>query len=70
MARSEPEVYPMALFCQLTVSDIENSLAWYDALDFTRIYEMPVMSHDRYRKYADIMLVTDEWDEASSAESE
>ncbi|WP_332898472.1 VOC family protein [Haladaptatus sp. CMSO5] len=60
MAPTDTEAYPMPLFCQLAVSDIEGSLAWYDALGFTTIYAMPVMSHVRYRKYADIMLVADE----------
>ena len=50
------EIYPMPLFPRLTVSDIEESTEWYEALGFDVIYSMPVMAHVRYRKYADVML--------------
>lgn len=56
---SDPEIYPMALFPQLAVSDVEASTAWYRALGFEVAYEMPVMTHVRYRKHADVMLVAD-----------
>lgn len=59
MEQGDPEIYPMPLFCQLAVSDVEASTAWYEAIGFSTIYAMPVMSHVRYRKYADIMLVAD-----------
>jgi predicted lactoylglutathione lyase len=58
--QTDHEIYPMPLFPQLTVSDIEESTEWYQALGFEVIYSMPVMTHIRYRKYADVMLVTDQ----------
>ncbi|KTG10352.1 hypothetical protein AUR64_12335 [Haloprofundus marisrubri] len=57
---TDHEIYPMPLFCQLAVSDLDSSTAWYEALGFAEIYSMPAMAHLRYRKYADVMLVTDE----------
>lgn len=57
---TDHEIYPMPLFCQLTVSDLDASTAWYEALGFDEIYSMSAMAHLRYRKYADVMLVTDE----------
>lgn len=60
MVQGDPEIYPMPLFCQLVAADVDSSTAWYEAIGFTTLYVMPVMSHVRYRKYADIMLVADE----------
>ncbi|SFL15443.1 Glyoxalase-like domain-containing protein [Halogranum rubrum] len=56
---SDHEFYPMPLFVQLTVSDLPTSVAWYRDLGFDAVYEMPTMAHLRYRKYADVLLVTD-----------
>ncbi|MGA9399225.1 VOC family protein [Haladaptatus sp.] len=69
MSNSDHEIYPMPLFPQLTVSNVEESTAWYETLGFEVIYSMPVMSHVRYRKYADIMLVAerDNGDEESAS---
>lgn len=59
MSTDDPEIYPMPLFPQLTVSDTAASTEWYRAIGFDVIYSMPVMVHLRYRKYADVMLVAD-----------
>lgn len=56
---SDHEIYPMPLFPQLAVSDLEESTEWYRALGFDVVFSMPVMAHVRYRKYADLMLVAD-----------
>jgi len=56
---SDHDIYPMPLFPQLTVSSVEKSTAWYEALGFDVVYSMPAMAHVRYRKYADVMLVSD-----------
>ncbi|KZN24102.1 hypothetical protein A4G99_06515 [Haladaptatus sp. R4] len=72
MSNSDHDIYPMPLFPQLTVSNVEESTAWYETLGFEVIYSMPVMSHVRYRKYADIMLVAerDDGDEESGSWNE
>ncbi|WP_198665624.1 VOC family protein [Haloprofundus halophilus] len=57
---TDREIYPMPLFCQLAVTDLDASTRWYEALGFDVVYSMPVMAHVRYRKYADVMLVADE----------
>ncbi|WP_410766527.1 VOC family protein [Haloferax sp. DFSO60] len=54
---SDHEIYPMPLFVQLEVADIEASVGWYRELRFDVIYEMPTMAHVRREQYADIMLV-------------
>lgn len=54
------DVYPMPLFPRLTVSDVEASTEWYRSLGFEVVYEMPVMAHVRYRRYADVMLIAEE----------
>lgn len=53
------EVYPMPLFVRLTVTDLAASVDWYRELGFDVVYEMPAMAHVRYRKYADVMLVSE-----------
>ena len=53
---TDPDVYPMPLFVRLTVSDLDESTAWYRVLGFDVVYSMPVMAHVRYREYADVML--------------
>lgn len=58
----ETDVYPMPLFVRLTVEDVAASVAWYRALGFDVVYETPVMAHVRYRRYADVMLVTSQAD--------
>ncbi len=59
MSDDDHEIYPMPLFPQLTVSNLKQSTAWYETLGFDVIYSMPLMTHIRYRKYADIMLVAE-----------
>ncbi|ODR82834.1 hypothetical protein BG842_19815 [Haladaptatus sp. W1] len=66
---SDHDIYPMPLFPQLTVSNVEESTAWYEALGFDVIYSMPVMAHVRYRKYADVMLVADRSEGDADAET-
>ncbi len=66
---SDHDIYPMPLFPQLTVSDIEKSTAWYEALGFDVVYSMPAMAHVRYRKYADVLLVADRSEGNSDAET-
>lgn len=48
----------MPLFVRLTVSDVSASADWYRDLGFDVVYSMPVMAHVRYRKYADVLLLT------------
>ena len=59
---TDPDVYPMPLFVRLTVSDLDESTAWYRALGFDEVYSMPVTAHVRYRKYADVMLAAPQAD--------
>jgi len=66
---SDHEIYPMPLFPQLTVSSVEKSTAWYEALGFDVVYSMPAMAHVRYRMYADVMLVSDRSEGNSDAET-
>lgn len=66
---SDHDIYPMPLFPQLTVSNVEESTAWYEALGFDVIHSMPVMAHVRYRKYADVMLVADRSEANSDAKT-
>lgn len=63
------EIYPMPMFAQLTVTDLDAASSWYQTvLDFEEVMQMPGMAHLRYRKYADVMLVTeDAEDEAIEA---
>jgi uncharacterized glyoxalase superfamily protein PhnB len=65
---SDHDIYPMPLFPQLTVSNVEESTAWYEALGFDVVYSMPAMAHVRYRKYADVMLVANETEGDTDAE--
>jgi predicted lactoylglutathione lyase len=65
---SEADIYPMPLFVRLTVEDLSASVAWYRALGFAVVYEMPVMAHLRYRTYADVMLVGEQSDLRDDAE--
>ncbi len=71
MSTDDPEIYPMPLFPQMTVSDVVHSTEWYRAIGFDVIYSMPVMTHLRYRKYADVMLVAEQTnlDEGGSSET-
>ena len=66
---SDHDIYPMPLFPQLTASSVEESTAWYEALGFDVIYSTPAMAHVRYRKYADVMLVADETEGETDAET-
>ena len=59
----EPEYYPMPFFAPLQCRDLTASLAWYETLGFQNIFSMPgpggspMMSHVRWIKYADVLLV-------------
>ncbi len=62
-----PEFYPMPSFPTLSVTDIVASTEWYrDTLGFDLIFEMPgaagapVLTHLRWAKYADLLLVPDQ----------
>ncbi|WP_246999890.1 VOC family protein [Halosolutus gelatinilyticus] len=58
---SDDEIYPMPMFDRLEVSDVTQSTEWYrDVLGFGIIFQMPGLTHLRYRKYADILLVPSE----------
>jgi len=64
MAEKKEEYYRIPLFVTLTVSDLDISTAWYrDVLGFSVIFSLPdtegkkLMTHLRWSKYADIMLV-------------
>jgi predicted lactoylglutathione lyase len=56
-AGADLAVYPMPLFVQLQVSDVERSAAWYRSLGFASVYSNLAVAHLRYRTYADLMLV-------------
>jgi len=57
------EIYPMPSFVRLSARDLSESRAWYLHIGFIEIYAMngpagtPIMSHLRWAKYADLMLV-------------
>lgn len=60
----QEEFYPMPFFATLTVSDVEASTRWYvDVLGFRLVFSMPgpngapTLSHLRWMKYADLLLV-------------
>lgn len=60
------EIYPMASFPTLVVSDLQASARWYcEALGFTHIFTMPgpgglaSLVHLRWVKYADLLLFPD-----------
>jgi predicted lactoylglutathione lyase len=58
MSQSTQEPYPMSMFAQFSVADVERSAEWYEsALGFEINYSMPMIASVRYRKYADLMLV-------------
>ncbi|WP_158059305.1 VOC family protein [Halorussus halophilus] len=57
------EIYPMPMFVQLTVTDLDAASSWYQhVLAFDEVMAMPGMVHLRYRKYADVMLVPEDGD--------
>ena len=63
---SAPEIYPMPSFPKLSVKDLEASTQWYrDILAFELVFEMPgpigvpILSHLRWAKYADLLLLLD-----------
>jgi len=60
------EIYPMASFPTLMVSDVQASARWYcEALGFTHVFTMPgpdgipTLVHLRWVKYADLLLFPD-----------
>lgn len=65
-AEESVEIYPMASFPALTVSDIQATARWYvETLGFTHIFTMPgpggtfSLVHLRWVKYADLLLFPD-----------
>jgi lactoylglutathione lyase len=58
MLQSTQEPYPMSMFAQLSVADVEGSAEWYESdLGFEINYSMPMIASVRYREHADLMLV-------------
>ncbi len=62
-----PEFYPMPSFPTLAVGDIVASTQWYqDKLGFALVFQipgpagLPVLTHLRWAKYADLLLVPDQ----------
>ena len=60
------EFYPMPMFPTLSVGDIDMSTSWYaDKVGFSLVFTMPgthgtvALTHLRWRKYADLLLVPD-----------
>lgn len=60
----QEEFYPMPFFATLTVGDLETSTRWYtDVLGFRLVFSLPgqdgtpILSHLRWTKYADLLLV-------------
>jgi catechol 2,3-dioxygenase-like lactoylglutathione lyase family enzyme len=53
------EFYPMPSFATLAVADIGASVAWYAALGFSNVFEMPALVHLRWARYADLLLRPD-----------
>jgi catechol 2,3-dioxygenase-like lactoylglutathione lyase family enzyme/uncharacterized protein YuzE len=58
------EFYPMPIFATLSVGDLEASTRWYvDVIGFRLVFSMPgpngapTLSHLRWIKYADLLLV-------------
>lgn len=57
---AEPEFYPMPSFPTLSVRDLAASLAWYGALGFANVFEMPgLLAHLRWARYADLLVRPD-----------
>jgi lactoylglutathione lyase len=58
MSQSTQEPYPMSMFAQLSVADVERSIEWYESvLGFEINYSMSMIASVRYREHADLMLV-------------
>jgi catechol 2,3-dioxygenase-like lactoylglutathione lyase family enzyme len=55
---SGEEFYPMSLFPQLTVTDLDAAVSWYRAVGFEPVCSTSGMAHLRYTKYADVLLRT------------
>jgi len=60
----QEEIYPMPIFCTLTVKNVNEAIDWYKALGFRSIFALsdPVtkelnFAHLRRHKYQDILLV-------------
>ena len=52
----QPEFYPMPGFPTLAVRDLAASVAWYRAVGFANVFEMPMLAHLRWARYADLLL--------------
>jgi catechol 2,3-dioxygenase-like lactoylglutathione lyase family enzyme len=53
----DAEFYPMALFVQLSVADLDRSVGWYRDLGFDPVFSYGDTAHLRYARGADLMLV-------------
>lgn len=55
---NDTDIYPMPMFVTLEVTDVDSSTDWYQVVaGFREVVPLPGISHLRYRKYADVMLV-------------
>ena len=52
----QPEFYPMPGFPTLAARDLAASVAWYRAVGFANVFEMPMLAHLRWARYADLLL--------------
>ncbi|MGB5952185.1 MAG: VOC family protein [Ornithinimicrobium sp.] len=57
------DIYPMPSFVTVTVSDLDSSTAWYEAIGFINLFTMPgpggspALIHMRRWRYQDVLLV-------------
>lgn len=70
---AQEEIYPMPVFCTLTVKNVEESLNWYNALGFRSIFSLHDLdtkelcfAHLRRYKYQDILLIKGESDKINN----
>ncbi|WP_227353799.1 VOC family protein [Haladaptatus salinisoli] len=62
-SKSDVDIYPMPMFAQFAVTDLDASTDWYRSVaGFREVAPLPGLSHLRYRRYADVMLVPAEAD--------
>lgn len=53
---SDDDFYPMPLFPELAVTDLDAAVGRYRAVGFEPMFATPGMAHLRYARYADLML--------------
>jgi catechol 2,3-dioxygenase-like lactoylglutathione lyase family enzyme len=62
-SKPDADIYPMPMFAQFAVTDLDASTDWYRSVaGFREVAPLPGLSHLRYRRYADVMLVPAEAD--------